>query len=1233
MEEQDLFSRVMAPPTGEEDPYLPESEFEGAEERRDPSFSRTIGAAFANENTISSIGRAVERNRAGNTGPRISAEQVIAANPEYQQRLELLPEEYGELVLEARTEAELEFILRSGEERMRNAETLQTGGLGQNLASQLAVGLVDPVDWAVSIGTGGTGKLVTTGNTLRRVAVGGASAAAANVAVEGVISQDDPTRDGTDIFVAGALGLSIGSLLNIRGQSRQVRNADDAELPRAINRGVDEVTGRAASRVTTGFDMGRYMRRSRAAESSGDDRAAATTSSAYGRYQFLQDTWVSYYRRTFGDTGESREAILARRADGSIQDRVMQTFTLDNISRLERAGVEVTDGSVYLAHFLGPNDAIRVLRAPRDAAIEPLVRAASRKANASVFANIRTAGDLIRWANGKMNNEGAGPVQLGPPQLIDIDSLPPLDQRARDALTGANREDLGDRLFSVEAGSAGAAARQAEDVEYFGTELLLPGAYGRLLSSSVPADMRSLASQLLAGTSRKDDGVREITAEEVAASIERTWRSRVYMGYNPHFNDWAKEKGYGLIRRDLDSRPQQEFMREVTRAQLGDTSVSPQAQAAAKSFSEGYAEALRRAKQAGVDGFQDIPENAAYVPRKVNNRKFMELRREIGAEGIRAVLRNAMVQQGMPEEMAERVARAYEKGTFDRATGVKNDTFVGPSEDSVERLRYYLPDDDPELVDDVISYLKQFRKEANKDGGRISEARFRIDMDLLSKTEINGREYSALDIFEDDASLLFERYSRTVGGWIGLAERANIRSQNDWDIVTTQLREKHGNDPKRIKDLERLEEVKDLILGRSITSESGAGRRAAQAFMKLNFATSMGQAGMASIAEAGNIIAHMGLKNAMMHMPVFRSIWKQARNGDLDADFTDEVRALFGAGMRTKLSRGRAGYDEFAGEIELKTFDTIDRILDPMARGVSYAGGIGPINDYLQLLATKSYMQKLANVATGRAKFSEADIARLRDSGWHDGVLERALGEIRKHATFDGKRLVSLGYDKWDRDILQQTIESTDRMVYRAVQENDIGSSTWWMHSTLGRMLTQFRSFIFNAWVKQTLHGLRFRDKQAFAALMFTSTFGGLSYMARSYLNTATDPEARERRLNLKAIATATMASTGYASILPSVVDTGLVNAGEDALFAQVRTTGLSTDAITGAPIIQTANNLQSTLGSPIRTMRDDYEYSQQDFRKLTRLLPFNNVLGIRNAIDIMAEELPERSKEDDYWK
>lgn len=1189
------------------------SRFDGIEERRDPGFGRTLGSALANENTISSINRTMSQHRASLTGPRIDVDQVMANNTDYQAQLSQLPEEYGDLILEARTEEELRFILRAGTERVRNAEQLQNGGLGQSILSHMAVGLVDPVDWVVTVGTGGLGRVATTGNAIRRGAVGALSAGTANLAVETVI--DDPTRDGTDQVAAFALGLGIGGILNMRGGARTPRDADDAQLMSVMGQKIDEAIQPTTRRTAADFDLARYLETNRTAESGGDDLAAASTSSAFGRYQFIQSTWVDNYKATFGDTGESRAAILAKRADGDIQDQVMQTFTENNLRQLREAGVPATNSTAYLAHFLGTDDAIKVLRAAPETPIGDVVRAASINANEAVFRNMETAGDLIGWSARKM----------GDPET-SIPTAPSIAQAANDV--GVDRVDLGGQLFSP--ASAGAAAREVEDVEYFGTKFLLPGAYGKLLDTSVPKDMRGLASELIAGTSRVDNNTRAIAAEEISASLERSWRGANYASYNPHFVSWRKEQGIGAIRGDLTSGPQQQFMREVTRSMLGDTNVSAQAKAAAKSFSDSYGEVLRRAKEARIEGFDDIAENVNYVPRRINSSKFMQVRNAIGAGGVQRILRNAMEANGMDPKLAERVAKAYETGTLDRITNRRVDTFTGPSEDSIERLRYYLPSDDPELVDDVIGSLKLMRREGNPDGGRISEARHRIDMDLMRPITIDGQTFRALDLFEDDAALLFERYARTMSGWVGLAERSGIRSQNDWDIRLGEVVKGKEGDPRTAERIERLNEIKDLILGRSITSENGTARRAGQAFMKLNFATSMGQAGMASIAEMGNILASMGIKNAMAHMPAFRKM-VGAGPEELDHAFTDELQALWGVGTRTKTSRGRAGYDEFGGEIESKMFDTLDRILDPAARGVGYAGLIGPVNDYLQVLASKSFLQKLSRVAVGENSFSAADKARLRDAGFEDGVLDRILASLKENGTYDGKRLVSLNADKWDRELLAELQYSTDRMVYRAVQENDIGSSAWWMHTMIGRMATQFRSFIINAYVKQTLHALRFRDRQAFAGLMFTTTFGGMAYMARAYWNTATDPEARERQMTPQRLATAAMSATGYASILPTVVDTGLVQSGNDPLFSHVRTTGLSTSLIQGAPIVATTDNLVSTATLPARLLRDDYEFSQDDLNRITRLLPFNNVTGIRNAIDLVEAELPRRSQEDDF--
>lgn len=157
---------------------------------------------------------------------------------------------------------------------------------------------------------------------------------------------------------------------------------------------------------TGDFDMTGYLQRNRTAESGGNDRAAAQTSSAYGRYQFLKSTWLDYYKKTFGSTGESRSAILAKRADGSVQDKVMQRFTADNVRYLARIGARATKGNTYLTHFLGRGDAGKVLQAAPDTPVSALVSSASIAANKSVLAG-KSASEVIAWAHRKMGGKAA----------------------------------------------------------------------------------------------------------------------------------------------------------------------------------------------------------------------------------------------------------------------------------------------------------------------------------------------------------------------------------------------------------------------------------------------------------------------------------------------------------------------------------------------------------------------------------------------------------------------------------------------------------------------------------------------------------------------------------------------------------------------------------------------------------------------------------------------------------
>lgn len=139
------------------------------------------------------------------------------------------------------------------------------------------------------------------------------------------------------------------------------------------------------------------MQRIRRAESGGSDTARNPRSSATGRYQFVDATWVSYYRRRFGNDGRSDAAILALRSDGRLQDLLMGDLTADNARHLERAGIRETAGNLYLAHFAGPEGAVRLHRADPSTPVAAILGARAVRSNPHLRG--MTAGDVIAWAH------------------------------------------------------------------------------------------------------------------------------------------------------------------------------------------------------------------------------------------------------------------------------------------------------------------------------------------------------------------------------------------------------------------------------------------------------------------------------------------------------------------------------------------------------------------------------------------------------------------------------------------------------------------------------------------------------------------------------------------------------------------------------------------------------------------------------------------------------------------
>jgi hypothetical protein len=194
---------------------------------------------------------------------------------------------------------------------------------------------------------------------------------------------------------------------------------------------------RAARATGASFE---YLLTTAQIESNLNPKAQAPTSSAKGLYQFIDQTWLATLKRagpTLGLGGyadaivatpdgryavpdpAARTAIMKLRSDPAVSAMVAGAFTRSNAAELANGiGRQPTEGELYIAHFLGPDGASRLISAaardPRASAPALFPQAAA--ANRSIFYHSSGSARSVREVYGKITSrfEAARSVAFRP---------------------------------------------------------------------------------------------------------------------------------------------------------------------------------------------------------------------------------------------------------------------------------------------------------------------------------------------------------------------------------------------------------------------------------------------------------------------------------------------------------------------------------------------------------------------------------------------------------------------------------------------------------------------------------------------------------------------------------------------------------------------------------------------------------------------------------------------------
>ena len=167
-----------------------------------------------------------------------------------------------------------------------------------------------------------------------------------------------------------------------------------------------------------------------AAESGGNPNAQNPNSSASGPGQFIDSTWLETVKKHRPDIANlPDDQILALKNNPQLAGEMTAAYAKANQGILQQNGLPVTPGTTYLAHFAGPQGAVKVLQADPNASVEDVL--GSKAVAANPFLKGMTAQGLQAWAAKKMGTPAptAGPQNSTPQAPASpTQAIPPQQQ-------------------------------------------------------------------------------------------------------------------------------------------------------------------------------------------------------------------------------------------------------------------------------------------------------------------------------------------------------------------------------------------------------------------------------------------------------------------------------------------------------------------------------------------------------------------------------------------------------------------------------------------------------------------------------------------------------------------------------------------------------------------------------------------------------------------------------------
>ena len=1198
-----------------------------------------------------------------------------------------IPPEDQDIFQSAESEEEA-FQIRKRYQNERELES-KIGAAGwSGISARLLAGVLDETALAAIVATEGTAApwiFSAKATRLARTVRAGGAAAGTEAAIQSQISDQRETKGTEDVVFASLMGAAIGAPFGAfmrpigRPGDEAAGIANDAErLQRVANEMNDHQAVGAIQSVT---------RVSRGEAETALENLRANQRQLQESERELADARTREQEVT-SETPEAR--VLREEGDGDqpIGSREELQAAFSRRARQSR-DEETPDEAVMRLftptrkHGIGRKESFKI----RERATRRVQQAARDQAHEAAEATTRVRDletrtqelqDLINGQRSELDSA----TRASP-----VDGAEVLTGRPRDSVFEATPEARARRAPTPEqAGARSAGAQEnpefmpmssADDPVDFSRAPEVSTAldqrpymararidlYGRVANTDSPTG-RAVANTLFSNPVAGDSGRRWFgrnveenfsphAAAEFKDRLSQVLMVAFYREALPAFNAWGRAKGLNFWQRSLPGQHRTEFFESVTLAVRTQDFSEEHIGVAARAIDKNNRKVLDLAVREGLMGADEIEEVLGYINRVWEPNKISRLTADpqVRGSGVRMLIEESIRRADVDGDISDAARAAMARAVYSRFNakghGIQTDFNAGFFSRDIGEVRRVLKEagTDKEDIETIVGHVARQTQDSASDAGRVRNLKSRIPMDENTEVRLpTGRRLKFSELTENNAERLHINYLNRMTGHISVARhlrpllddeavRHGIKTDYEFNRLTDMARAE-GMSSKKI---DHMTMGYNLLVGRPPENGTNSALHQVMRFVRdWNFVRLMGQVGFAQVAEFGPIVAQVGIVNTIRHVPHLRDMIRRTRNGEIDEPMLrewEEFGLVFGAErmiMQPSQRMGEHGLlDESANSSML---NKASQTMEVLKRAVGDVSGMSGLTIAMQRMAGLSAGHKFIKMA----KAGTLNNARMRSLGLDEDSANSIQAQIRAHSGRDqtegGRWTDTMNLKDWDPEAREAFLGAMHRWGARMVQRNIVGDLPPEMHTMVGNMAGQFRSFMLNAYQKQLMQGMNMKDFQTFMTFSFSMMFAGASYTAQQGLNSIGREDAqefREERLSVGNLGLAAFQRAGFASLIPGAIDTILPMTPmiDEGIFSYGRSSGLATGFFAGIPTVDLANSLHSgAQGSIAAPFRDDKDFTQQDFRNVWSTLALNNVTGIRNVGNAISDELPRQS-------